>query len=51
MFPLFPLTIALCWNAMQMEMFKVIMRIEIKTVRITLEKKHFNYSKKTPFCC
>lgn len=42
---LFLLTIALHWNEMQMKMLKVIVRVEIKTVRMTLEKKHFNYSK------
>lgn len=49
MFQLFLLTIALHWNAIQMKIFKVITRVEIKTVRMTLEKKHFNYSKPKHF--
>lgn len=44
MFQLFLLTVELYWNAMKMKMLKVIKRIEIKTVRMALEQKHFNCS-------
>lgn len=42
MFQLFLLTVELYWNAMKM--LKVVKIIEIKTVRVALEQKHFNCS-------
>uniref|UniRef100_A0A8B9RTH6 Aldehyde oxidase 1 n=1 Tax=Accipiter nisus TaxID=211598 RepID=A0A8B9RTH6_9AVES len=38
-------TIALHWNEMQMKMLQVIVRVEIKTVRMIFENKYFSYSK------
>lgn len=45
MFQLLVLAIALYWNSMQIKMFTFILRVEIEAVRMTLDKKHFNYSK------
>uniref|UniRef100_A0A8B9GD32 Aldehyde oxidase 1 n=1 Tax=Amazona collaria TaxID=241587 RepID=A0A8B9GD32_9PSIT len=44
MFQLFLLAIALYWSSVQMKMFTFILRVEIEAVRMTLEKKHSNYS-------
>uniref|UniRef100_A0A8B9J284 Aldehyde oxidase 1 n=1 Tax=Amazona collaria TaxID=241587 RepID=A0A8B9J284_9PSIT len=53
MFQLFLLAIALYWSSVQMKMFTFILRVEIEAVRMTLEKKHSNYTNACllPICC